>query len=295
MIISASRRTDIPAFYSRWFMERIRAGYCISANPFNPAQLRRVELNPSAVDCLVFWTRNPKPLLPYLDSLDAGGYNYYFLFTVNDYLRILEPHRPALAEIAKVFGELSERIGRERMVWRYDPIIMSNITDGRYHSAKLREIASSIGRNCSRLVVSEVQMYRKVERRLSELENSGLTLLSGEEREMELAGVYLAIKDVSQEYQIPVYSCAQSKDLSQYGIEHGACIDRELINQLFGKNLTCKKDPSQRPECGCAQSLDIGAYDTCPAGCVYCYGVNSAMRAKESCGGHDPGSETLSP
>ncbi len=295
MIVSASRRTDIPAFYAPWFMERVRQGFCLTANPFNPHQIRRVELDPQAVDAVVFWTRNPKPLLPHLDELDERGFNYYFLFTINDYPRLLEPHLPPPADVVESFCELGRRLGRERMVWRYDPIILSNMTDGAYHAEKVHRIAESVGEWCGRMVISTVHLYRKVERRLARLKDAGFTYLDAENHQEELDKVFSAVQEVSTDYRFPAFSCAQRMDLSKYGITPGACIDNESINQAFGLNLPYKKDRSQRAECRCMPSIDIGAYDTCPYGCIYCYAVNSVEVARENYRLHNPRAEGLLP
>jgi hypothetical protein len=133
MIISASRRTDIPAFYAEWFIKRIRAGFCIVPNPMNAKQTPIISLRPEDVDAIVFWSKNPSPLLPYLNELDQRGFNYYFQFTLNDYPRALEPNVPYLNTRLQIFKELSERIGSSRVVWRYDPIVISNFTDYQFH------------------------------------------------------------------------------------------------------------------------------------------------------------------
>ena len=133
MIISASRRTDIPAFYSEWFVNRLQEGYCLVPNPFNPRQVSRISLVPESVDAIVFWSKNPAPMLPFLPMVEDLSYRFYFLFTVNDYPKALEPGLPPLVERISTFVELSQRIGPRCVIWRYDPIILSNRTDASYH------------------------------------------------------------------------------------------------------------------------------------------------------------------
>ncbi|MEW6229256.1 MAG: DUF1848 family protein, partial [Bacillota bacterium] len=144
MIISASRRTDIPKFYSEWFMNRVRAGFCTFPNPFNPKQLIEVSLRPEDVDVIVFWSKDPGPLIPHLGELDRRGLRYYFQFTVNGYPGFMEPNVPPLGEVLDTFGRLSATVSPDRMIWRYDPIVLSNATGLEYHVRRFGEIAGAL-------------------------------------------------------------------------------------------------------------------------------------------------------
>jgi hypothetical protein len=172
MIISASRRTDIPAFYAEWMVHRLREGYCTVPNPCNRNQVSSISLRPEDVDVIVFWTRNPLPLLPYLEELDSRGYRYYFQYTILGYPREIERHAPPLATAIETFRELSERLGSGRVIWRYDPIVFTGLTPPAFHRENFQRLAESL-RGCTRRsVVSIVDMYRKTESRLKELEGT---------------------------------------------------------------------------------------------------------------------------
>jgi len=176
VIISASRRTDIPALYHQWFMNRIRDGFCLVPNPFNRKQISRVSLKVEDVDALVFWSKNPHPMLKHLDELDRLGYLHCFLFTLNDYPSELEPALPDLEERIRTFKLLAEKIGPKRVIWRYDPIVISSISPFTFHEQRFERLSRSLSGYTGRVIVSAVSYYRKTERRLGELAKQGITI-----------------------------------------------------------------------------------------------------------------------
>ena len=279
MIISASRRTDIPAFYSEWFMRRIHQQYCLCVNPFNRHQVTQVSLQPEDVDALVFWTKNAEPLLLRLPELDARGYRYYFQYTLNGYGELFEPNLPELERCIETFLQLSERIGAERVIWRYDPVILSSRTDVSYHQQRFGYILERLQAATRRIVVSIVDDYRKASHNFKRLQVQGLTIQT-DYRAEQLASLCTFMSELAGRHNIPVYSCAESLDLTPFGIFPGKCVDGELIARLFNVQVKAGKDRSQRRECGCLQSKDIGFYDTCLHGCAYCYAgtMQSALR-----------------
>ena len=279
MIISASRRTDIPAFYSEWFMRRIHQQYCLCVNPFNRHQVTQVSLQPEDVDALVFWTKNAEPLLLRLPELDARGYRYYFQYTLNGYGELFEPNLPELERCIETFLQLSERIGAERVIWRYDPVILSSRTDVSYHQQRFGYILERLQAATRRIVVSIVDDYRKASHNFKRLQVQGLTIQTDYSAE-QLASLCTFMSELAGRHNIPVYSCAESLDLTPFGIFPGKCVDGELIARLFNVQVKAGKDRSQRRECGCLQSKDIGFYDTCLHGCAYCYAgtMQSALR-----------------
>ena len=279
MIISASRRTDIPAFYSEWFMRRIHQQYCLCVNPFNRHQVTQVSLQPEDVDALVFWTKNAEPLLSRLPELDARGYRYYFQYTLNGYGELFEPNLPELERCIETFLQLSERIGAERVIWRYDPVILSSRTDVSYHQKRFGYILERLQAATRRIVVSIVDDYRKASHNFKRLQVQGLTI-QADYRAEQLASLCTFMSEQSGRHNIPVYSCAESFDLTPFDILPGKCVDGELIARLFNVQVKAGKDRSQRRECGCLQSKDIGFYDTCLHGCAYCYAgtMQSALR-----------------
>ena len=264
MIISVSRRTDIPAFYSEWFMERVKEGYVDVKNPFNPKQARRVSLLPGDVDCFVFWTKNPAPMMKYLGRLDQGSYHYYFLYSLTAYGNSLEPGVPGLGYLLETFRELSSRIGMAKVIWRYDPIFLSNKHDIDWHIAHFKSIASELEGLTEKCVISFIDIYKKCVRRL---EGTGIR----EPEEHELFEIAEGLSRIASFHGIQLATCAEDIDLDQLGISHSKCIDDELVSKISGVNISLKKDKYQRPACGCVESTDIGSYNTCRYGCLYCY------------------------
>lgn len=291
MIISVSRRSDIPAFYGKWFMNRIRAGYCIVPNPFKPTQVSRVSLVPEAVEVIVFWTRNPRPLFPYLTELKERGYDYLFQYTVMNNPGILDPRCPSVQVSLKTFRELSDRIGSQRMIWRYDPIVFSTVTPPEFHRNNFSHIARRLRGSTCRCVVSILDVYRKVKRRFRQLKKHGVELVACED---EVFGDLMnTFARAAGENGMEIVSCAEEIDLRPFGIQPGKCIDGEYISHILGINVSSKKDPSQRKACGCVLSKDIGMYDTCLFGCQYCYATTSHERAKINHEKHEPNSPSL--
>ena len=294
MIISASRRTDIPAFYAPWFMNRIRAGYCTVPNPFNRSQVSRISLRPEDVDVIVFWTRNPRPLLPALDELDGRGYRYYFQFTLLDNPRALDPKSPQVDAAIATFRALAERIGPARVIWRYDPIVLSSATGADFHLERYARIAAALRGYTTRSVVSVMDMYRKIEKRLAALAAQGIAL-AGQPADQTpgFARLMTGLAALAAEHGMEIQSCTEEIDLTGYGIAPGKCIDDAYIARVFGLQLDLKKDPSQRAACGCVASRDIGMYDSCLFGCAYCYATSSFARAAGNHAAHDPAGEAL--
>lgn len=263
MILSASRRTDIPNYYSEWLARRFRAGFLCVRNPMNFRQVSRITLNPNVIDCIVFWTKNPAPMLPYLD--EYRRYMYYFQFTLTGYGKDIEPGLPDKRRILiPAFCELADRIGRDRVIWRYDPIFLSDHYTLDYHVKAFTRIAEALAGRTRRVVISFFDDYEKTKRNMKGINIQGLT----KEKMRRLAHSFAVI---AGRYGMEIQTCAEKIDLSEYGITHGACIDREYIEHLLGCRLRAGKDHGQRPECRCMESVEIGSYHTCRNGCRYCY------------------------
>lgn len=294
MIISASRRTDIPAFYAPWFMGRIREQYCTVLNPFNRQQVNRVSLRPEDVDGIVFWTRNPEPLLPYLAELDRRGYRYYFLVTLTGYGPPLELDNPPLDRAVKAITRLAGRIGSERVVWRYDPLILSRITDGDFHRRNFARLSSMLAGSCRRVIVSLLEGYPKTRRELKKLSiDVDMAFPEMAPETLSGRGLLADIAAMAGSYGLEIQSCASRVELTPLGIPPGKCIDDELIDRIFGLEVSHTKDRSQRPDCRCIPSRDIGAYNTCLHGCRYCYATHSLETARQNYRAHDPVSPSL--
>ncbi len=293
MIISASRRTDIPAFYSRWLINRLRAGWCLVPNPLEPKRLSRVSLRPEDVDAIVFWSKDPSPLLPYLDEIDDMGFRYYFQFTLNDYPHILEPDLPPIEKRLEVFQQLSQRIGPRRVVWRYDPIIISGITPLNYHLQRFSWLAKELNGATHRVMVSFVCLYRKTERRLSRLEAQGNFKLDRNITCEANRGLLKGLGAIARQNGIQMFTCAAPPEIQSAGVPPGKCIDDGLVREIWRLDISYRKDPSQRQHCLCTLSKDIGVMDTCLHGCVYCYSTRDLSLAKRRYREHKPDSPAL--
>lgn len=290
MIISASRRTDIPAFYSEWLMNRIGEAYCCVVNPFNANQVSRVSLRPRDVDAIVFWTKNAEPLIPHLVTLNGLGYRYYFQYTMNNYPPSLEPCVPDLQHRVDTFLQLSELIGRERIIWRYDPVIISKSTPEDYHREAFARIATALAGSTDQVVISLVDDYRASKGRLDRL---GIGYRAAEPDSTPLGDLIRDMAAIAKNEGMAITSCAEALDLCHLGITHGKCIDDSYLRRVFGINVSANKDKSQRPECGCVMSKDIGSYDTCLHGCEYCYATRSGKAAQSNRERHNTESPTL--
>jgi hypothetical protein len=284
MIISASRRTDIPAFYSQWFFNRLKEGFVMVRNPMNPQSVSRIDLNPELIDCIVFWTRNPNPLVTRLDEL--AGYHYYFLFTITPYGENLEKNLPSKDQVIDCFIDLSRRIGKERVIWRYDPILLNKEIDAAYHCRQFEYIAGRIGSYTEKCITSFIDMYKKCERNLK---GFNIKELNAE----EMTGLIEALSPIAREKGIEIVTCAEEMDFSGPGCGHGKCIDDELISRICGYPLTAAKDSHQRKTCRCIESIDIGAYNTCDHGCLYCYANSDVASVRRNKALHDPESPLL--
>lgn len=295
VIISASRSTDIPAFYPEWFVERLARGYVTWINPFSG---RPSSVSFARTRAIVFWSKNPRPMLRRLPDLNALMPNYYFLYTLNDYVREgWEPAVPGLDERIDTFHALSSRIGPGRVVWRFDPLVLSGALGTGELIARIAAMASELEGATRTLVVSfvDIERYPKVKRNLARAGASCRQPSEAEKRELAAA-----LGAIGARHGMTVATCAEEMDLSAHGIVHSRCIDDVLLRREFGHDAELMaflgdvdsgdrrdagsirkhplKDKGQRARCGCIVSKDIGRYDTCPHLCVYCY-ANSSPQA----------------
>ena len=327
VIISASRSTDIPAFFSKWFFNRLEKGYCTWINPFNQ-QKQYISFKNCKV--IVFWTKNPAPIISYLHILDEIGIHYYFQFTLNDYVEEhLEPNLVSLENRIKTFKQLSDLIGPDRVIWRFDPILLCHFISPRSILSKIWQIGNQIKGYTNKLVFSfvDIKAYKKVQNNLVK-ETSLFTKENVEEGEGSdsqrneiIEGLYKLRKVWKDEgWNLTMATCAESLDLEKYGIEHNRCIDGDLMERIFGDDrelvyylhtgklpepdlfgsipeipeaTKSLKDKGQRKLCGCMISKDIGMYNTCRHFCVYCYANTSKKVVEENAVKHSDDSESI--
>ncbi|ENG9289497.1 DUF1848 domain-containing protein [Vibrio cholerae] len=291
MIISASRRTDIPAFYTPWFMNRVREGFLLTRNPFNAHQIKRISLSPDDVDLFVFWTRNPHMLMRHLPELNQRGYQYYFQYTITGYPKTLESNVPNPNKAIRTFIELSDLIGPEKIIWRYDPILLCNIVDINEHKRLFHKIAHLLAGKTKKVVISFADLYAKTDRNLNKIEALNYTdIIQQPDTLLELVH---HMHQIASSVDMEIESCAEEVDVSQAGVRHGKCIDDRLIKNVFGIHLDSQKDSGQREACGCIKSIDIGSYNTCMHGCSYCYATYSQNTVQKNKQKHDSKSPFL--
>lgn len=316
VIISASRATDIPAFYSDWFFKRLEAGYAKWKNPFNGV-FSYVSFENTRL--IVFWSKNPKPIIKNLDYLNSNNINYYFQFTLNDYeYESLEANVGSVDKRIDTFIELSEQIGKEKVIWRFDPYILTK-TSGVDELLKRTEyIGNKLKDYTEKLVISfaDISLYRKV---ATNLKKANIEYKEFDEKSMhQLAN---GLQKLNEKWKFEIATCAEKIDLNMYGIKHNKCVDDDLMiklfsdddklmnflgvqvsppNQLFGDTTIKKsdrilKDKGQRQLCGCIISKDIGQYNTCPHDCLYCYANSSPETARANFKKHkqNPYSESI--
>ncbi|MFA6846405.1 MAG: DUF1848 domain-containing protein [Sphaerochaetaceae bacterium] len=262
MILSASRRTDIPSFYAPWFLNRIKEGFLYTRNPMNYHQVSRISLSPEVVDCIVFWTKDALPMMPYLKELK--DYLYYFQYTITGYKKDIEPGVPDKLTVLDNFRRLSDVIGPSQNIFRYDPVLLTGTYTVEYHVECFEKYASLLEGYTKRCVFSFLDLYGKTRRNTRGL---GLRPFT-QDAKMTLAE---AFSTIAGKHHMELCTCSEPEDYSKYHITPARCIDAALIAELKGRGIKATKDRNQRKECGCCQSIDIGMYDTCPHGCKYCY------------------------
>ena len=327
IIISASRSTDIPAFYTKWFFNRLAKGYCVWYNPFNQ---QKMYISFERCRVIVFWTKNPAPIIPYLPELDKRGIHYYFQVTLNDYVKEgFEQNVPSVDERVETFKKLSSLIGKEKVIWRFDPLIIAPNISPRELLTRIWNVGNKLKGLTDKLVFSfvDVKTYKKVQNNLV----NETTLFTKEDVENAEANHAQRIEIVEglkkireawykEGWDIEMATCAEDIDLDAYGIEHNRCIDGELMKRIFAddnelvyylhtlkwpekdmfgeippipqktKNV---KDTGQRKICGCMVSKDIGMYNTCRHFCVYCYANTSKELVLKNAQRHNDYSESI--
>jgi hypothetical protein len=284
MIVSASYRTDIPAFHAPWFANRLAAGFAMVRNPYGGPPTR-VGLGGDEVDGFVFWTRNLAPFFACLDEVDRRGLPFVIHHTITGYPRPLDRSTiavdVAIAQIARVIA----RFGPGRVVWRFDPIVWTTLTETARHEAMFAALAARLAGLVDEVVVSCAHIYRKTARNLDAAARTrGFSWRDPPPDEKR--ALLRRLAGIAQAGGLRLTLCDQD-GLRSDGIGRAACIDAERLGRVAGRPITARRKP-HRPTCGCWQARDIGNYDTCAHGCVYCYAVTSQDAAKRACVGHDP-------
>jgi hypothetical protein len=296
VILSASRRTDVPALYAPWLAARLRAGWCDVPHPYDPRRVSRVSLRREEVDAWVFWTRHARPFLPLLPLLDSLGHRFYVHYTITGLGRPVEARNPPVATAIATLLDLAARLRPGSVVWRFDPILVGPEFPAAETVRRFRRIAAALetGRGAvRRVVVSILEPYRKTRRRLGAVLRWGEDLAEDPRRWPGRHELLAALAAAAQEHGLAIEACAHDEDFTALGVPPTKCVDDRLLAELFGGTWPSAKDPGQRPACRCLPSRDLGVPDTCTFGCTYCYATRSDDLARRRCAAHDPSAPSL--
>ena len=284
MIIQTGMRTDIPAFYSEWFVNRIKEGFVLVRNPYNPSQVSRYSLSPDVVDLIGFCTKNPAPMLPHMDILQ--GYGQYWFVTITPYGKDIEPNVPDKKKVMEDFKKLSDIVGVDSMGWRFDPILVDEEHPVGWHIAEFGKMAETLSGYTNTCVISFIDLYSKVRRNFPEARE-----VCHEDR----LAIGKAFIEIARRYDITIRPCAEGKELEPYGADCSGCMTVKTYEKALHANLDVpRRGTNQRNgECACLLGTDIGAYDTCGHLCRYCYANVHADLVRENLRRHDPRSPFL--
>ncbi len=285
MIISVSRRTDIPAFYSDWFFQRLKEGFCYVPNPRNPLQIAKIPLNLEFTDAFVFWTKNPYPMLKKLVNLKE--YPYYFHYTITSYSNDIEINLPRKRYLVNTFIQLSKLIGKERIIWRYDPILLNEHYTIEYHIKYFEILCKNIAPYTNKVIISFLSLYKKNLYRCNKVQ-------AYSPNKQEQIILIKALHTICLSYNIKLEICAgETMYIENFSINPASCIDIKLINSIKKDPIIAEKDKGQREGCGCTKSFDIGMYNSCFNGCIYCYAAFKDEYLENNKSKHDPKSPLL--
>ena len=282
MIINTGCRTDIPAFYAKWFMNRIREGYVLVRNPYNPNQVTKYNLSPEVVDCLAFCTKNPEPMLTYLDELDI--YKQYWFVTITPYGKDIEPNVPNKKKVMESFKKLSNYIGVDSIGWRYDPIFIGDGFDVNKHITCFGNMAKELKGYTHNCTISFLDLYEKVKRNAPNINPPT------KEEQIEMAK---AFSKIGKENNMVIHACCEKTYLSQYGLQCNGCMSQEIVEKAINNTLQPPKRKNLRQECNCLMGNDIGAYNSCGHLCKYCYANANKQFVIENMKKHDDNSPFL--
>lgn len=283
MIINTGGRTDTVQYYTQWLLRRFSEGYVLSRNPLFPNKVTRYELTPDKVDCVVFCSKNYEPILPYLGKI-TDRFNTYFHYTITAYGRDIEPGVPSVEESMATLIKLSNTVGKQRVSWRYDPVLLTEKYTVKRHLETFEKMAAVLAPYIDRCIFSFVEMYKKLQFNMPEL-----IPLTAEDMDSLAYG----LGAVADKYGIYIQTCGTNGDYSRYGIHSSGCMTLDIIGKANGITFRELKHKGMRQGCHCMESRDIGAYDTCMNGCKYCYANKNPRRAFENYKDHDPNSPLL--
>lgn len=282
MIIQTGSRTDIPAFYADWFAGRLKEGYVYVRNPYNMTRITKYILDPSVVDIISFCTKNPQPMLKYMDLLKP--YGMYWYVTITGYGRDIEPNVPDIADVVETFKRLSEIVGPDSIGWRYDPIFLDEKYTREYHLEKFSEIAQELDGYTHDCVISFIDIYQKVKKNFPDAKplKKADRLYLGEN-----------MTKIAKSHKMTMRPCGEGNELEIFGADCCGCMNQPIYEKAIHNTLNFPKVKNARTTCACFLSNDIGMYNTCLHMCKYCYANYDAGTVMANHSNHDPLSPLL--
>ena len=282
MILNTGSRTDVPAYYSEWFYNRIKEGFVYTRNPYNPKLIHSYKLNPSVVDVLVFCTKNPEPMMERLDEINH--FNQFWGITLTAYGKDIEPNVPDKHRIIECIKELSNRFGSHSVEWRYDPVFLSDKYTKEVHLRSFEHIASKLSRSIEVCVISFIDLYQKTIKNFPGVNEVSL------EDQIELIKAFV---EIGKKYNIRIKTCLENKILEEYGVDTSGCLTQSVLERSLNQRLNIPKQNLAREGCECLLGNDIGAYNSCLHGCVYCYANYDMKLVRENMKKHNKNSPLL--
>ena len=282
MILQTGMRTDIPAFYSRWFLNRIKEGYVLVRNPYNPSAVTKYKIDPGVVDLIAFCTKNPAPMLPFMDILKP--YGQYWFVTITPYGKEIEPNVPDKAKVIEDFKTLSEIVGVDSMGWRYDPIFITEKYSLDFHLKTFEKMAKELSGYTHTCVISFIDLYKKVVNNFPQAK---------EVSKAERIKIGKTFAEIGRRYGMTIKACAEGDELKPYGVDCDGCLTKSTYETALHTKLNMPKRKGQRGACACFLGNDIGAYDTCKHFCKYCYANTNPKAVLYNSKLHNPNSPFL--
>lgn len=283
MIINTGGRTDTVQYYSEWLLNRFKEGFVYSRNPFSPEKVTKYELTPDKVDCVVFCSKNYEPILNRLNEI-TDKFNTYFYYTITAYDKDIEPRVPTIEKSIEILLKLEEITSAKRIAWRYDPVLLTDKYTIDYHLETFENMSKQLSGHIDRCIFSFVEMYKKLKTNMPEI-----TELSNSEK-TELAK---GLGEIAEKYNIIIQTCATDIDYTSFGINPSGCMNLDILGKANNIRFKKLKHKGMRKNCKCIETRDIGAYDTCPNGCKYCYANSTPQKAIENYKKHNPNSPIL--
>lgn len=282
MILNTGNRTDIPAFYSRWFYNRIKEGHVLVRNPYNMQQVTRYVLDPETIDCIIFGTKNPEPMISGLDLIK--DYNQFWSVTITPYGRDIEPEVPHRDTVIESFKKLSQKTGKKKTVWRYDPVFLTEKYNMEFHIKTFEEMAAELDGYTESCIISFLDLYEKTKENFPEGKRVSM------EDQISLVKSFC---ETGKKHGMKIRTCAESPELAAYGADTEGCQTRAMLEEAIGLPVDVPKSMMTRKECNCVLGCDIGAYNSCGHGCLYCYANESKRLVERNIRSHDPSSPFL--